>query len=178
LPTEELMDVDTILNLASFLEYANVYSDQHSGINTVSYGIGTAPGLDDVISYSILPAADSVLVNIAGLVSDQFYYFSLYAINNAQLISDTISSDGFLFINTAGIENSNNDFSFYPNPSSSFIMVNVATDVKLELVNAHGQTVISRNLPKGTTLLDIQELASGYYFLSLGDKHFKLCVSR
>jgi hypothetical protein len=176
LPTEEQVDVDTILNLSSFLEYANVYADPHSGLNQVMYGIGSAPGLDDILSYSSMPAGDSISISTAGLMNGMYYYFNLYAINNASFISDTISSDGFLYINTAGLENQHQESSFYPNPASSFIFLELKEEVKMELVDVHGKVVINRMLGAGTHALDVQELSVGYYFLSLGDKSYKLCI--
>ena len=176
LPTEEQVDVDTILNLSSFLEYANVYADPHSGLNQVMYGIGSAPGLDDILSYSSMPAGDSISISTAGLMNGMYYYFNLYAINNASFISDTISSDGFLYINTAGLENQHQESSFYPNPASSFIFLELKEEVKMELVDVHGKVVINRMLGAGTHALDVQELSVGYYFLYLGDKRYKLCI--
>ncbi len=176
IPTEEALDMDTILNLASFLEYANVYTDPNSGVNHAQYGLGSAPDLDDVIAFGNLPAGDSILVSTSGLTSGQYYYFNLYAVNEAGLVSDTISSDGFLYINTAGTGEAESEISFYPNPTSSFIVINVIEDTEVQLVDANGKVVLSRFIPAGTNVLDVQEIAAGYYFLSLGDKKFKICI--
>lgn len=72
----------------------------------------------------------------------------------------------------------NIDFSFYPNPATSFININVSHEVKLELVDINGKVVLNRIISPGTTMLDIQELGTGYYFFSLGDKRFKLLIAR
>lgn len=178
LPTDELSDVDTIYNALSFLEYANVFTDPNSDVNIVYYSIGTAPGLDDVLGFTTLPSGDSVSISTSGLVSGMYYYFNLYAVNNATLVSDTISSDGFLFVNNAGIEESENVITFYPNPATNFIMLTLNEPSNIELINTHGQVVIGRWLNAGTNLISIEELSAGYYFLSLGGRKYKLCVSR
>ena len=178
IPTEELTDVDTILNLSSFLAYANVYTDQHSGVDDVYYGMGTTTTSDDVVPFNILPPGDSVMVSTTGLVNGQYYYFTLFAVNHAGLVSDTIASDGFLFINTAGIEENGEEVSIYPNPASGFIMISLNVPVNMALTDIHGQVIMNRMLNKGTNVVSVEELASGYYFLSLGDKTYKICVAR
>jgi spore germination protein YaaH len=178
LPTEEQIDVDTLINTTSFLEYAQVFADPNSGLNVVTYGLGTAPGLDDVIGFNSLPAGDSVSISTAGLVNGQYYYFNVYATNHAGLISDTLSSDGFLFIYNTGIENQAEKVLIYPNPTSSYMLIEVNEELRMELVDAQGKVVMTRYIPAGISWVDVQELAVGYYFLSLGDKKYKLCIAR
>jgi len=178
LPTDELTDIDTIYNSTSFLEYANVFSDPNSGVNSVYYSVGTVPSLDDIISFTSLPSGDSVSISTSSMISGTYYYFNLYAVNNATLISDTISSDGFLFVNNVSIDEYSGEIVFYPNPASSYIMLTVDENTSMELVDVHGQVIISRKLNAGINMIDINELAVGYYFLSLSGKKYKLCVAR
>jgi spore germination protein YaaH len=178
LPTDEQTDVDTLINQTSFLAYANIFTDPNSGLNTVEYGVGTAPGQNDVMGLNPLPVGDSVVINTASLINGQYYYVNVMATNQAGLISDTVSSDGFLFIQNAGIENNPANFRMYPNPTSSYVCVEVNKEVNLELVDAHGKVVVARNIPAGISWVDVHELAVGYYFLSLGDKKYKLCIAR
>jgi spore germination protein YaaH len=178
LPADELADVDTIYNSTSFLEYANVFTDPNSGVTTVSYSVGTAPDLDDVIPFSTLPPGDSVSINTTSMISGTYYYFSLYSVNNAGLVSDTISSDGFLFINNAGIDGNSDQVIFYPNPASSCLLITMDENSVMQLTNVNGQVVISRILNAGVNLVDVNELAVGYYFLSLKGRQYKLCIAR
>lgn len=176
-PTEELSDVDTLLNVGSFLAYVNVYDDPHSGVSNVYYGIGTTPFLDDVISFATLPLGDSVNISTAALVNGEYYYLLTYADNYAGLTSDTINSDGFLFINNVGIEDNDLEPNFYPNPVTEFLIIELPNDTYIRLVNVSGQVVFNKQLKAGPHLIHMQEFAAGYYFLSLGNKTYKICVA-
>lgn len=176
-PTEELIDADTIINLADFPVYVNIYNDPHSGGEQTFAGLGTSPGADDVLPFTLLGLGDSVIVSTSGLISGNYYYTNVYSVNHAGLISDTTSSDGFLFINTASIQETGEELNFYPNPAQSVLMVNSLYYQAVALYDVHGKIIFTRQLGAGTYSIPVNEISSGYYFLSLNGKRYKVCVT-
>jgi hypothetical protein len=62
----------------------------------------------------------------------------------------------------------------YPNPASG--VINVASDIVQPgfVTNTSGQVIKKVLLGSGTNTIDIQSLKSGFYFLRIGDKTFKV----
>ena len=70
--------------------------------------------------------------------------------------------------------NLNNMIKVYPNPSHSFINVDVKVSVVYRLVNLQGQELFKGNLLSGVLKLDISTLSKGLYLLSIESSNEKL----
>lgn len=152
--------------------------DQNSGIKKTYIGIGTSPGVNNIISWT-----DIGLVNqyttVANLNFGTTYYVN-FQIFNAAGLDTIISTDGQIVRGSASINEANNtltDLSIFPNPFS--YNFNLSFNSKKEfngifkLINTLGEVVYSKNtnIIQGENILDINteslNLASGYYFLKL-----------
>ncbi|MES2588388.1 MAG: T9SS type A sorting domain-containing protein [Bacteroidota bacterium] len=83
--------------------------------------------------------------------------------------SCTITSDCFT-VSTLNLENINPqlNFSFYPNPSSNYIVVNTnENNSKLIIMDISGKIVLAETLLNKTSTLNIENLADGVYHLRL-----------
>ncbi len=143
--------------------------DIHSQVGNFDVAIGTAAGLDDVVSWttnSISSVYSSVLSNP---IINQIYYISVRATNNAGLMNE-FSSDGQRYVSTAGI----NDLSkvlesivIYPNPSSEFIQFkNVSEEFEVIISDAKGKICLQKKL-QPTSVIDISNFSTGSYSVLL-----------
>ena len=164
-------DVDTIYIQTDASVNRTAANDPHSGLSEYVFGLGTAPGLDDIEPMS------SNGVNIAATLSGlnlnwgDTCYFTVYAVNNAGQVSDTISSDGFL------VYDPTTDLSFqfvsslhvYPNPAKDILYVQTAeTDGFVWFVfDSQGRLVMSGKCNGGSNSVEISELASGTYLINV-----------
>ena len=81
----------------------------------------------------------------------------------------TESSDCLIFA-TLGLENfAPDEVTIYPNPTSTNITVSVPENqnFKLDIKTVSGKTVLSKNSLKTNTTIDITELSSGVYFVTV-----------
>ncbi len=161
-------DVDTIYTQTEAYVNWDPASDPHSGIADYMFGLGTAPGLDDVVSMTSNGLAISGAFSSLSLNWGQTYYFSVFSVNNAGLDSDTVISDGFLVYDiTTLIEDDDSKIFVYPNP---------ATDQVNLVCLFGGQTdwtltdVSGKLLKKGTSVssvinVQLSEFDSGTYLI-------------
>ncbi len=89
-------DEDTVYSNTTVYANWSAASDANSGIQEYFYCLGTTAGADDVIAWTSAGINTSVTVNSLNLTFGNHYYFSMKAVNNAGLTSNTISSDGFI----------------------------------------------------------------------------------
>jgi PKD repeat protein/spore germination protein YaaH len=87
-------DIDTTANTTSISANWAAASDPNSGIDHYIYCFGTAPGTGNLIGWTSSGTDTFVTRSGFTLQSGQIYYVSVYAVNGAGLISDTITSDG------------------------------------------------------------------------------------
>lgn len=83
--------------------------------------------------------------------------------------SCTERSDCFVFA-TLGLESFNqNEVRMYPNPTSSNISIDVPSNqiFKVDITSISGKRIITKNSLKRSTTLDISELSSGVYFVTV-----------
>jgi hypothetical protein len=74
-----------------------------------------------------------------------------------------------IYIPTAGInDNALTTFKCYPNPASNILNIENATDIdSVSLVNALGQTVLSKTINGNIAQIDISSLSKGIYFVTV-----------
>ena len=109
----------------------------------------------------------SLIVSYTVVASDTSYWVK--DINFQQVKGRiTIASTNTL---TAGIkDNSVTSFvKVFPNPTTDVLKVNVLNKENVSIVTQTGQSVIETNIEAGTTDIDVSQLASGIYFVRVGN---------
>jgi PKD repeat protein len=73
-------------------------NEPNSYVTSYEYCIGLTPGADDVVSWTDNSTSTSVTHTGLNLVSETEYFFSVRAKNIVNLFSETVSSDGILYV--------------------------------------------------------------------------------
>jgi len=82
-------------------------------------------------------------------------------------------------INVIGVpEFSEEEFSVYPNPASSFVTVIASEAKQSQLFNAYGQEIRNQKLIAGKNEINVSDLSNGIYFLKIGNTAKKIVVSK
>lgn len=170
-PTEEIVDIDTLLNTTS-LQLANlVTSDTNSGISTF---VTWVEHLDGTVILSETPATSSEFFQtLSGLSSGQEYRIFVRSVNGAGLSSDTLNSDGFIYLNTLetiGFDESSAFLQIYPNPCTDFLTINAPITGKATIVSSEGKLVYEQLLNQGNNVIDVSNWQSATYFIAVGDQ--------
>jgi len=157
----------------------NMAKDTNSGIAAYHYAIGTSAGAQNIVSWTNNNLNLSATKTGLSLVNNQKYYIMVKAINNAGLVSDSIVSDGVIYLMSTGIEQNNvlNELSIYPNPTSEIATISLisSSEEKLNysLFDAQGKLIESKylNIVIGINTLEINvnqlQLSKGIYFIKL-----------
>jgi hypothetical protein len=127
-------------------------------------------------------------------------YRGCFQIDNKEYLSDTISETFtvvadrhyVLFVNPhmcneldysitlstitdiSESENSLEDISIFPNPTSGLVTVNANKNTKIEVVDVTGHILMSKTTQKESTKIDVSQLPVGMYFIVAGNKTLKL----
>ncbi|NQV01620.1 MAG: VCBS repeat-containing protein [Bacteroidia bacterium] len=96
------------------------------------------------------------------------YYWSVQALDHA-LSGSEFSPEQSFEITYIGVEEefTNQAFSFYPNPASSFITLTTKTEGFVEIMDVRGTIVRIYNFSVGEVKIDVSNLSSGMYFINL-----------
>lgn len=146
-------------------------SDLQSGISEYYFAVGTNPGSDDVYSWST--AGTNLSATSTGLsLSDQTYYFSVKAMNNAGLESMVISSDGILIDQYLSVFSGKlNDINVYPVPATEFVWVNgLGLESEYKLVSLDGKLISAGKVSTADNSIDVSSFNNGVYYLLFPDK--------
>lgn len=93
-----------------------------------------------------------------------WYYYMVIAIYNDGCESEPVETD----VELTGVdENTVKNVSVYPNPSSGIITVKAEQMEKIEVINAVGQTILSKNVDNDEIYLDLTSFGSGVYFVNI-----------
>lgn len=162
-------DVDSFYNTDQFAARWHGWSDSHSGIALYKYGVGTAPGLDDIIPFTSNAIEESCYYTTANILSDSTkYYHTVQAVNHAGLVSQE-SSDGFvLVINSSIPDEYVPDIKIYPNPAHQFVYI--ASDfpiTSLRVMDSSGRVYQNLFNQGNFTKVSVNGYAPGIYFLEL-----------
>lgn len=122
------------------------------------------PASHGYIAFSIKPKSNVVVNDI--ITNDANIYFDY----NYPIVTNTTSTT----VRLLAIDNFELDHSFtvYPNPTHSILNVKMVENIamnKVEIANTVGQTILSLN----TTTIDISELQSGTYFITIFSENGK-----
>jgi hypothetical protein len=168
-PREDWSDIDTLVNRTQLTLVNLVASDPHSALANFNVRIeslhGTIVMPDKEVTQSTL------FETLSGLVSGESYRIRVYACNSAGLCSDTVSSDGFLYLST-GNESplAEQQLWIIPDEGISSISIDVAQAGELVVYSSSGQRVIQKAVPKGTSTINCAALPAGTYHFSLGNQ--------
>lgn len=171
-------DRDTTNNPTSLeLNYTSA-KDTNSGITTYYYALGTSPGTQNTVAWTANSLALSATETVT-LQAGQKYYAMVKAMNAAGLVSDSVVSDGILFVNINGIEELSlmNAMQLYPNPTNAQVTLSLVAESELPasyiLKDAQGKLIEEKSLTLLSGLnritIDTQHLglSQGIYFITL-----------
>lgn len=152
--------------------------DTNSGVTNYYYAIGTTPGAQDIVSWTSNAFNFSATENLS-LVNNQKYYMMMKAENGAGLVSDSIVSDGVLYLMATDIEAHSvlNSLALYPNPATDKAMLGLVSasnaSVEYQLFDVQGKLVERKQLllkqGMNTLQIDVEQLqlSKGVYFIQL-----------
>ncbi len=154
--------------------------DTNSGVSTYYFAIGTTAGAHNTANWTAnslgLSATDTVT-----LQNNQKYYIMVKAMNGAGLVSDSVVSDGVVYLSSisAGIKTNDvfNNLSIYPNPTNDKATISIISSdnekINYTLLDAQGKLMEHKALEvnTGINILEINtgqlQLSKGIYFITL-----------
>ena len=160
-------DLDTIYTATSSQVDANWSADDvNSGVAEYEFAIGTTQFSDNIHEWTTNGTAELVTAVSPNLAVDEWYYFSLRAINGAGLI-DSLSSNGFrILVNTIGLENNSIVLPLlYPNPVEEEFTISWTKKIeKIEIYDSQGKLIESVNdINNNKVHVSSSKLSSGTY---------------
>jgi hypothetical protein len=142
----------------------NANTDYHIGIAQPANSVGYFPLAS--FTTAVLPpnlyATASLTSNVASPLTTNLGYLGL----QAQFAGSCGSSVGFNEISAANSVK----FEVYPNPASNsfnLVLGTINSNMKVEVINALGQVVVTRTNLVENNEIDIQSLAKGVYFVKV-----------
>jgi hypothetical protein len=152
--------------------------DTNSGVSVYYYAIGTSAGTHNIVPWTANGLNLSSTETLT-LQTGQKYYIMVKAMNGAGLVSDSLVSDGILFLGTTGIKEWPllQDVSIYPNPTTDKATLSIIhteqQTVSYTLMDAQGKLIETKPLMMraGINTLEIDTrllgLGKGIYFITL-----------
>jgi spore germination protein YaaH len=160
------VDVDTIYTQTEASVNWSLTNDPHSGMANYFFGLGTAPGLDDIVAMS--SNGVNIVATLSGLNLNwgDTVYFTVYAVNNAGLASVAISSDGLLVYDPTTMQQDNQSFQFalYPNPVDDVLNIAISNsyDFSWIITNMEGKIILTGS---SCNQIQVNNLSSGMYYI-------------
>ncbi len=116
-------------------------------------------GTDDGVDYTSSNQDSSPAGNITSLQGQSPF-------SNEKMGTITITLDDLLAVSEANLEEA---FSVYPNPSNGVFTFknNQSTSQEISIYSALGQLIKTQMIPVGSTTLDVRNLGSGIFFISI-----------
>lgn len=151
--------------------------DTNSSITSYSFAIGTTVGAQNITPWTANGLSLSATKTGLSLVNGQKYYIMVKARNGAGLVSDSIVSDGVLYLTATGINEQSvlNELNLYPNPTNDIATLSVILSkdekVNYSLFDAQGKLIEVKNMELNsginTLQIDVQklQLSKGVYFI-------------
>ena len=142
-----------------------ICTNANAGFGNWIINDGTGPATVDDFFFPFTPITNQVY-DVTGLVDYSFGEFKI-------LPRDIDDIDAV----TSTINNENISFSIYPNPTTiDIIAIELDQSAEVRIINAIGENCFSSTLNKGTSIVDISNLTSGYYFIQAGTQTKKLII--
>jgi hypothetical protein len=171
-------DIDTFYTSTEITGNWDVATDVNSNISHYEMSVGTSPGDSNTVAWTNVGNVINHTLTGLNLNGGTIYYVNVRAVNNAQLASPIISSDGQFLDSDASInENELLPFSVYPNPFVNHLQIDFnlnIKDVSISLYNVNGQKIQNQKLEQTNELsykLEVtNSLADGMYILEIRSK--------
>ncbi len=153
--------------------------DTNSGVSVYYYAIGTTAGAQNITPWTANGLSLNTTQTGLSLVNNQKYYIMVKAINGAGLASDSIVSDGIIYLMSTSVTEQNvlNDLVIYPNPTTDkttlSIVSAVGKTITYNLIDATGKVIEQKTflLTNGinTIVIDTKSLrlSKGIYFINV-----------
>ena len=153
--------------------------DTNSGITNYYYAIGTSAGAQNIVSWTNNNLNLNATKTGLSLTNNQKYFIMVKSINGAGLVSDSIVSDGVIYLMPTEINSLENlnDLTIYPNPTSDKATISLISDkiksLDYNLYDAVGKLIEHKKLEiiSGINTLEINinqlQLSKGVYFIKL-----------
>jgi spore germination protein YaaH len=172
-------DIDTtFIGTQLDLNYT-MAEDTNSGVSTYYYAIGTTAGSQNIVSWTNNAFNLTATKTGLSLTNNQKYYIMVKAANNAGLVSDSIVSDGVIYLMSTDITESNilSELNIYPNPTNDKTTISLVSNntqsLSYKLYDALGKLIEEKKLEiiSGINTLEINtkqlQLSNGIYFIKL-----------
>lgn len=174
LPTEENPDIDTLLNSFS-LNLSNLSAiDTNSSITLLKCQVEHING--SIILNPFDVSSNTSFETLNGLNHGEYYRIKVYAENGAGL-SDTIFSDGFIYLSTIGnSEISMHGIEIYPNPTTSSFIIKTMKDQEIFILDNASKIVHQQKVMKGDSVINTENWSAGNYFIYVDGIVIKLVV--
>lgn len=174
LPTEENTDIDTLLNTTSVL-LSNLHAiDTNSNIAIFKCQVEHINGTVILNPFDV--TSNTSLESLNGLVHGEQYRMKVFSENGAGL-SDTIYSDGFIYLSTISIdEMSEIGIEIYPNPATSSFKIKSSEKSEVFIFDNSSKLIYHQNIDKGVIDINCMNWSSGSYFIHIGSYVFKLII--
>lgn len=173
------IDIDTtFIGTQLDLNYT-MAKDTNSGVSSYYYAIGTTAGSQNIVSWTTNNLNLNATKTGLSLTNNQKYYIMVKAINNAGLVSDSVVSDGVIYLMPTGLNETTtlNEFSIYPNPTNDKATISLVSNsnekLNYVLYDALGKQIEYKVLfiNSGINTLEINikhlQLSKGVYFIKL-----------
>ena len=72
------------------------------------------------------------------------------------------------------MENNEVAFVLYPNPAEYYITIESIKDAEVKIYSVNGQMLSQQNISEGINKIDLSNLNSGMYFISVNDTMVKV----
>ena len=173
-PAHSLTQVDSQITTFGQLQTENIHN--LAGKYRASYGTPfDLEELKNTIGLDIMHITHIKIIDVVGSIDTN------YATKDADnhIINDPFptpfASGGFdldavgVLHTTISLESQNNDIEFrvYPNPARDYITIQTIHFAELEVVSAQGRVIIKKQISKGKSIIRIDDLANGIYFIRL-----------
>jgi hypothetical protein len=169
-----------LLTLITFNSFATpvTYTVTYNSTTNVTCNIG-----DTLKFYGTIPGFYAVSVNSSVVIAPHAcntlpYYIGYHVVvsgDNTFSINNTWN--GAITVNVAtGLneKNASANIKLFPNPVVNVLQVSVINKANLMVYTPTGQAVITTVLEAGTNEVDVSKLASGIYYVKVGDVVSKL----
>lgn len=172
-------DIDTTLIGTQLDLNYTAAKDTNSGVSAYYYAIGTAAGAQNIVPWTNNALNLNATKTGLSLTNNQKYFIMVKSDNNAGLVSDSIVSDGVIYLMSTGIEENNalNELSIYPNPTNDKATISLISssneNINYTLFDVQGKLIESKilNITTGINTLEINtkqlQLSKGVYFIKL-----------
>lgn len=172
-------DIDTTYIGTQLVSNYTAARDTNSGVTNYWYAIGTTPGAQNITAWTSNATALNATQTGLTLVGGTHYYFMVKAQNAAGLVSDSIVSDGVIYLTGVGLNElaTQQAFSFFPNPAKGNLNITLISDenekATITFCDITGKQLLfeTKDLQKGMNKYELNltelNLAGGTYILNI-----------